>query len=174
MGGPARGYSWPPFEKGNTVAVKHGLDALAQPHHGSRLLPHIAERIEAHFEELRGRYPHLHEADAQQFRLYCDADAKAMIIGEWIDKVITGQAEVHPRKGAPRSGVEAVPDAIYRAHRAYMSQARELARDLGLNPGGRYALAKDFYTAARTAKTQGLADLIRDGLKELDAEERPT
>lgn len=25
-GGPARGYSWPPFEKGHTVSLKHGLD----------------------------------------------------------------------------------------------------------------------------------------------------
>jgi hypothetical protein len=26
-GGPARGYSWPPFEKGNTVSLRHGMYA---------------------------------------------------------------------------------------------------------------------------------------------------
>jgi hypothetical protein len=32
-GGPARGYSWPPFEKGNTAAMTHGArsDRLVEP-----------------------------------------------------------------------------------------------------------------------------------------------
>lgn len=164
-----RGYSWPPFEKGNTASVTHGLSAITQGR--GEILPITQARIEAHFQELLKRYPHIHDVDLAQFRSYCDADAKATIIGEWIDQVLKGEAEAHPRKGSPRVGVEAIPDHIYRAHRAYMSQARELARDLGLNPGGRYAVAKDYYTAARTAKAQGVAHLIAQGLRELDDDE---
>lgn len=171
--GAARGYTWPPFQPGNTKAVRHGLDALVRPERHQRVLPEVQARIEAHFEELRARFPHLDEADAQQFRLFAEADAKAQLLGEWIDAVIFGEQEAfHYNANAPRTGVQAVPDHIYRAHRAYMSQARELARDLGMNSAGRSALARDLYTAAKNARAEGVADLIRAGLRDLDAEDR--
>jgi hypothetical protein len=48
-GGPARGYSWPPFEPGNTASLKHGLSSerriapLAR-NHRRRLLRRIGLR----------------------------------------------------------------------------------------------------------------------------------
>src|SRR5207249_6578202 len=40
QGGPRRGYTWPPFEPGNTAAVRHGA-------HSERLVAPLAEQVRA-------------------------------------------------------------------------------------------------------------------------------
>jgi hypothetical protein len=50
QGGPARGYSWPPFEKGNTVSLRHGMFA-------KRFRPLDEEEIEQTADLLREILP---------------------------------------------------------------------------------------------------------------------
>ncbi len=41
-GGPARGYSWPPFEQGNTVSTRHGAYGSIDGVPGGDALKHLA------------------------------------------------------------------------------------------------------------------------------------
>jgi hypothetical protein len=47
-GGPARGYSWPPFEEGNTASLRHGLYASRfQLLEGEKEIEEIADAVRA-------------------------------------------------------------------------------------------------------------------------------
>lgn len=74
---PARGYSWPPFERGNTAAMRHGANS-------ARMVRPVAERIKAGLLATEG----LEYLRAPRFAAvldeYARAAARAQLVDAWI------------------------------------------------------------------------------------------
>jgi hypothetical protein len=72
---PARGYSWPPFQPGNTAAARHGArsDALVEPR--ARELAPVIFAANTHLDEMRD--------GAAVFR-YCVALARIERVYAWL------------------------------------------------------------------------------------------
>ena len=89
---PARRYSWPPFEPGNSAAVTHGA------HSEQRLAPLRAELAAS----LRRDYPHL---DDRRLALIADRLARLQSAWSWLDEQA---GVVRNEKGEPYPIVDRV------------------------------------------------------------------
>ncbi len=119
---PARGYSWPPFEKGNTAAVKHGAKS-------PRL---VAEKAEAIRAMLLERYEYLADPIfTEALRRYCRIEARAVMLGDYV--MAKAEAE----------GVETVPPTLWTETTRADALAQKAAQDLGLDPTGHARVARD-------------------------------
>lgn len=117
----ARGYSWPPFEPGNTAAVKHGTRSL-------RLIRERADEIR---DMLLTQYPYLAEPQfAASILRYCRLEARARML----DTYVTEKAQAE--------GIEAVkPYLLAEATRADLA-AQKAGQDCGLDATGHARIAE--------------------------------
>lgn len=137
-GGPARGYSWPPAEKGNTLALKHGTWS-------PRVYEPIAqELVAAVIDERPDLVSYRHAVEA-----WADAEARAALLREWISKPDVGMVDA---EGEPRQG-------LLKWLVAFEKRAEAGRRRLGLDPRAHAELARQRVEAQRSA-----VDL--DGLRE--------
>lgn len=134
---PARGYSWLPFEPGNSIALIHGT-------YSDRAL---AERAELVHEELLATCPWLNEDRyAPSVQRYLDSAAR---------EALAHQALMHLKPGA--KGFTRLLEVATAASRLswFMADA------LGLTPAGHSKLK--MLTAGGEFAEQSLADLAREG-----------
>jgi hypothetical protein len=130
---PARGYTWPPFQEGNTIAVRHGAwsDRLA------------SQRAQGVLAELVERYPWIEDADVVVLDVLVKAKARYDALDEYAAAVIEGDREAYPRKGSPLTGPEAVPDKVLTALARLENTIIQAAGKLGLTATDRAQLFKD-------------------------------
>ena len=137
-GTPARGYSWPPFQPGNSAAQRHGA-------YSPRAWRPLADRIAGELPDIAPwcTRPTYGPAVAAWAR----TEAQLQLVMTWLDE--HGPLD---KDGAPRAATALL--ARLEAH------ARELRNDLGLSP---LALAK-LLSALDTAPS-GTDDIGLEGLK---------
>ena len=138
--GPARGYSRPPFEKGNTLALGTGHDS-------PRAIEGKAEHVRATLLEVA---PWLDEpAYAPAVARFLRAEARALLLHE------------HITRTAEEKGTAAVPSRTWEQATAADRLAAQLGNVLGLDPLGKARLQS---LAAGTELTvRSLADLAAEG-----------
>jgi hypothetical protein len=138
---PARGYSWPPFEEGNTVALLHGADS-------ERSLAPVAEFYEAAVVEAAPWTAR--DAFTLARRAWAYAEARCELYRRWF-----AERGLFGEDGEPLPGLE-------RWERAEAA-ARTSREKLGLDPA---SLAKLLSSLASVAVAGG----DDDGLAQLKAE----
>jgi hypothetical protein len=143
----ARGYSWPPFEKGNLVAVKHGASS-------ERIVSARAAEIRVLLVE---SFPFLAEPIfAEALERYVRAEARARLLYDYC----FAKAEAE--------GVEAVPRTLWQEASRAESNAAKCAQDLGLDPAGFARIGRDLGVARSIGQRlagPGLAEFAADGRK---------
>jgi len=138
---PARGYSWPPFEEGNTVALRHGgysesaitARAAEVTHHLFDVAPWLADDLVCVIPVAR----------------IVRVEARSQLLSEAI------------AAKAADNGILSVGSRILEAATACDRLAAKLADDLGLSPLGKARLKT--YTAAGELGGAALADLAETG-----------
>jgi len=120
-GQPARGYSWPPFEKGHMLSVRHGAFS-------PRL---ISERAATIYAELEEKCSWLIETDAFAVDTWCRARARLGMLQDYIEEV------------AARDGIPAVKPYLWSEASRAESNVLKAEEALGLSPAGRAKLARD-------------------------------
>jgi hypothetical protein len=136
----ARGYSWPPFEQGNTASLVHGADS-------PRVIEAVARIVR---DDVVEQAPWIVEpifADALQ--RYCRAEARARLLSD------------HMFKLADDEGPHKVPIRLWESAVACDNAASKAAADLGLTPLARARLAS--LAATTEATHEGLARLSERG-----------
>ncbi len=137
---PARGYSWPPFEPGNDVAVRHGAES-------ERFIAERAEQVHAAILEVA---PWIDEPHfLPEVARYLRACAREELLHSAIEQV------------AAAKGADKVPSRQWEQATAAARLASQLAAGLGLTPAGHARLRAVAGTAAVTEVT--LADLMAEG-----------
>ena len=145
---PVRGYSWPPFEKGNTIALRHGARSR-------RIYEPLAADLAAGLLEVRPDLEDFPDAVAA----WAESEARA----ELLRKYITDQT-LFDGKGDPRSGV-------LQWLRTFETQAESARRTLGLDPRSSAELTK--LRAEATGQVFDIDALMASGREaRLAAEER--
>lgn len=137
---PARGYRWAPFEKGNLVSVKHGADS-------ERLVDAQADDLHAALVEV---CPWVTDLDAGAVRRYCRAEARAVLLSDYVSRV------------AAEQGPECVPVTVWDSATRADLAADKLSSSLGLTPESRARLLKDVGQAHHYAG-DGLDAVIAHG-----------
>lgn len=146
-GGPARGYSWAPFEAGNTIRLVHGA-------YSPRTIAPLADELAA---GLLAERP-----DLRAFALAVAAWARAETIAAMLH-LFLDERGVTDDDGEPR-------ERILRELRAHERLAGEHRARLGLDPRSSVALARERLEAVRDAidveavQARGVAALGRRGL----------
>ena len=139
MGTPARNYSWPPFEPGNSKALVHGGSSPRA----------IAERAELVHAELLTVAPYLSEPKfLPSVSRYLNAAAREALLHEHIVSVSEEQ------------GVGKVPSRVWEQATAAARLAAKLGSDLGLDPIGH---ARIRALSAGADARASLADLAAEG-----------
>lgn len=167
-GHTARGYSWPPFEKGNQFSRTHGIGELLQRKPAK---PEQLEAIEAIYAGYLEEFPFLHEADTFELRHLSRLRYMIEQLSDYRDRVIVGEARVRLNVGREmelQTGIEAwYASGLEETLHKQIVAATQISKNLGLNPSGRFAIAKDLYTAKRLARQKGLGELraIGGGLR---------
>lgn len=119
---PARGYSWPPFEEGNTVAVRHGADS-------PRLVADKAQAVRALLLE---KYPYLaDDAFTEALERYVRVEARALMLNDYITEKVA------------KDGVEKVPATLWTEATRADALAQKCGQDCGLDPTGHARIARD-------------------------------
>jgi hypothetical protein len=130
MGAPARGYSWPPFESGNTAAVRHGAFS-------TRFVDATAEELRPHLLEVA---PWLdHPAFGAAVDAWIRSEARIALLAEHAERI-----GLIDDRGEPRESL------LKWLHAAERLAAEHRAR-LGLDPTSRVRLERDRSTAALNA-----------------------
>jgi hypothetical protein len=118
VGGPARGYSWAPFEEGNGAALRHG--AYASP------------------VKLEGRAADIADAIRPTLPLYCEADEPVLrLMGLTLVRIERAAGALEDVEDETKAS------ALRTDLRAWISAARNLANDLGMTPTSRARLGLD-------------------------------
>jgi hypothetical protein len=134
--GPARGYSWPPFQPGHRLSVKAGANSPSI----------VAERAADVHAHLLTVAPYLDEAIfLPQVNRYLKAAAIESLLHDYV--VAAGIESCAPRMIAQLTAARRL--------------ARDMAIELGLSPRGRAELATLLAGASRAE--QSVADLIAEG-----------
>ena len=133
---PARGYSWPPFEKGNMAHLVHGADS-------ERTLESQAAQIRPRLFEL---CPWLEDVDAIAVARFLRVEARSLILESYMAEII---ATAGPGK---------VPIRMWEQANATDRLAGDLGSKLGLDSVGRAQLRE---SAANTESS--LAALAEKG-----------
>jgi hypothetical protein len=120
--GPARGYTWPPFQSGNRVAVRHGAFSSAI----------VSEKAAEIRTQLIAMCPWLRDADALTIDSLCRSEARSRMLHDY---VMTMAAE---------QGPEAVPPYLWAATSRAETNALRCTDRLGLNPLARSKLTSQF------------------------------
>lgn len=149
---PARGYKWPQAEPGNRLAVRHG----------ARSPSIVSERAEAVLAELRQQYPWLQDVDAPVLDVLVRAKARHDLLDDYVSAVLEGTTQAFPRKGSPRTGVEAVPDRVWQQLSREARTVLDAAAKLGFAPSERAGLLKDAGMAVHFGG-QRIAALVEQG-----------
>jgi hypothetical protein len=143
---PPRGYSWPPFEAGNTAALKHGASS-------PRKVRPIAEELQA---MLLAEAPWIDRPGfAGAVRSLCWTEAQIVLLTVWLDEhgVLRdpGVDELEPQ-----------PRAATRLLRDLENRAEKLRSSLALTPT---SMAKMLGTLRAVVEDSddGLAALKREG-----------
>jgi hypothetical protein len=142
--GPARGYSWPPFEPGNDAAVKHGA------HSKLRLEPRAAE-LAGELRELLDRQlgPATCEADDPTIALAALALAQVEAATLWL-----AEHGLVDERGQPRG--------LLRHLGTMINTASRLCDRLGMTPTSRAALGLDVARTGEALRVH-LAERYGDG-----------
>ena len=138
---PARGYSWPPFEDGNTAALVHGG-------YSDSAITERAEQVTHHLFELA---PWLADDDVYVIPVarFVRVEARSQMLSEAI------------AEKAAEKGILSVGARIIEAATACDRLATRLADDLGLSPLGKAKLKA--LTAAGELGAASLADVAERG-----------
>jgi hypothetical protein len=135
---PARGYSWPPFEPGNRVSVRHGAFS-------DRI---IGERALEIRELLLDRYPYLaDDAFTEALYRYTRAEARAVILHNYIMEKLETE------------GVEAVRPYLWAEVRGADLLAQKCGTDCGVDPAGHARIARDLGLAANIRGQQAATNI---------------
>lgn len=133
---PARKYSWPPFEPGHTLSLRHGA-------YSPRKVDPLAEELA---EKAREAALYLSDPGySAAVWAWARAEARVQLLTEWVDEHGLLDAEGRPRAAA---------DLLIRCERL----AAEGRARLGLDPLSRARLGRDV-TAARLDLAQVFAGL---------------
>lgn len=146
-GTPARHYSWPPFEQGNTAAATHGAWS-------TRLVAPLAAELERQAREDPSWPSYLNDAsyDAAIADLYW-TEAQILRMRAWqagadVDELITEQTDVEGTETASKGRVSrrstsrrrgASLDSMLRL----MAHAHAVRKELGLTPMSRFRMRRD-------------------------------
>ncbi len=144
-----RGYSWPPFERGNRAALKHGAFS-------EQLATETAQTIAPHLFELA---PWLNRPEyVHGVARYLRAEAISLIAFEAIERI------------AATDGAENVPGRLFEAHNAASNTAMRQGSLLGLDPTSRARLVAllgtDRKEALEKLRAEGRAMRLAQGLDE--------
>lgn len=132
----ARGYSWPPFEKGNTAGERHGADS-------ERRWRPIADELERDVLEVA---PWLSRPGFRAaVRAWAKAEARAQLVADWLDE--RGDLD---DDGEPR------PAATYSLRLEASAAAKRAA--LGLDP---MSFAKLLATFSGSAGADDVLEALR-------------
>jgi hypothetical protein len=130
---PARGYSWPPFEKGNTLSVGN-FGAVRHGAYSDRIITEKADHIRG---LLLSSYPYLaDETFSEAVLRYCRAEARAVLLHDYV------------MEKAETKGVEAVKPYLWSEVRGADALAQKCGSDCGLDPAGHAKIARDLGMAA--------------------------
>jgi hypothetical protein len=131
---PARGYTWPPFEKGNEVALRHGMKSVVK----------VAPRAAEIAEQLRGIVPGYREPDDVSIALLSSVLARLEGAYAWLDEhgILDGNGTPHP---------------VLKIISTSENTAARLCAQLGLTPASRAAMGLDVALARRAVT---LTDLV--------------
>ena len=147
--GPARGYSWEPFEQGNTAAIRHGANSM-------RMTEPVAKRIVAELRNTEG----LDYLRAPRFTTalwaYARAAAKAELVLAWIDGMTPAQQFTAGR------GKDSPSEML----RQLQGRAANMGDRIGLSPLGASAIADDIAAARKTLAKRAERDQLQTDLKE--------
>jgi hypothetical protein len=151
---PARGYSWPAFERGNSAAVKHGAYAVVQ------LAPRAAEFA----EDVRARMPLYSPADEGAVQHYAMLRARlerASQALEAADEASAGDPQSSYLEGSSEriDRLARLRDDARRWHRLVLAYEREL----GLTPLARSRLGLNIAAAGRAALDEYLESRYSEG-----------
>lgn len=146
MSGPARGYSWPPFEAGNFAAKRHGATSPRV------VAPVAAELAEALIEAAPWCSGAAFSAEVESWSW---AEARCRLLRVWLD-----ERGFLDEDGVPRP-------ALAELHRAESAAARG-RQQLGLSPAAWAKLLSAFSTAGADAEGV-LEHLTAQGRKVLEA-----
>jgi hypothetical protein len=144
---PARGYSWPPFERGNTASMRHGAFS------DRKVDPLVRELVAGLLEDRPelGRYP-------ETVMAWGRAEARCLLLHDWVVEHCLVTA-----------------DGTTPAPLRYVAQferlALELRARLGLDPRSEAELVRDQAEATRSAvDLEGLRERGRAVLEARDAQ----
>jgi hypothetical protein len=141
---PARGYSWPPFERGNQAALQHGA-------YSERRIKPIAETLQ---HEIVAVAPWLNQpAFAPAVAAWARAEAAVQLLVTELDK----HGGLLEGDGTPRKGTNYLE--------RLEARARKLRTDLGLTPQSWAGLLS---TLEGISDPQELADLQAIGRRILE------
>ncbi len=147
-GGPARGYSWPSAEPGNTLALKYGA-------HSPRVYePIAAELVAAVIEEREDLAPYRHAVEA-----WADAEARTALLREYLARDDVGMLD---DEGEPREG-------LLRWLTMFDKRAQAGRERLGLDPRSHAELLRQRVEAQRSAVD--LDELRARGVEIIEARE---
>ena len=140
---PARGYSWPPFEDGNTAALVHGGYSDRS----------VAERAELVRADLYSVAPWLEGQPswAVAVERFLRTEARARIFAEYIERL------------AAEQGAGAVPLRAVEVANAADRLAADLGATLGLDPLSFAKIRALGASVGRDEATAGLAQLRAKG-----------
>jgi hypothetical protein len=154
VGGPARGYSWPPFEPGNTAAVKHGAYVSTL-----RLAPRIRELV----EEAVATMPVCTPADMPAVELLAITRARIEIASAALDEYDQRFASpLEPYLAEEAPNLHRLREDLGR----WTTRALRLCDALAMTPTSRARLGLDI---AATRRTLSLMEYYRD--REPDGED---
>jgi hypothetical protein len=139
MGLPARGYSWPPFEDGNTAALVHGAQS---PRVVDAVAVVLAEAVVAEAPWLKA------EIFQPAIWRYARAEARARLLSNFILEV----AEEHSEKIGAR---------LWESANGADNTANRMAESLGLTPLSRAHLAG--IVTGTEATSAGITELAERG-----------
>lgn len=163
--GPARGYSWEPFQPGHEVTVQHGAES---PRKVGPLAVEIEQQARA-----SSAWPAFLDDPAYGAAVGAWARAEAVVQLLWaylaerdlvaaLDELTTENSEETRQRGGPTKRVTTTRrtrSALDAWHRAEVAAANH-RKALGLDPLSRAKLGKD---VAVTAVQAGIAQLQSDG-----------
>ncbi len=148
--GPSRSYSWPPFEAGHTLSLRHGATS-------PRTVAPIAERLAA---ELADSAPWTAgPSHAATVAAWSWAEAQATLLRAWLDEHGLLTAEGEPRPAA------ALLDKVDK-------RAANLRAELGLSPMALAKLLTAVSGLTAEAATSGLDALRAEGRRIVEARTR--
>lgn len=146
-GVPARGYSWPPFERGHELSLKYGA------HSPRKVDPIAAAFVDGLLEVAKDQAPHLLQPIFRPaVEAWARAEARVQLLLDWVGGMTV---ECQTDHGAgKRSPVELLAK--------FETQAATARARLGMDPVSAAKLARDL-SAKRAMDRGGISSLVEQG-----------